>query len=66
MGIAFIGGVVAVALATSIKRLDAIAVLAALTIPPLMAWVDGGRGALQRLMFLAAYLWYGGEALRQR
>jgi hypothetical protein len=43
------------------RTFDATALLAATAMPLLMAgWSDGG-GLVQRLMFLVAYAWYGGE-----
>jgi hypothetical protein len=66
MGLAFAAGVVIVLVArrsTGVGLLGPLAVVASMAIPLAMtAWPEGS-GALQRLMFAIAYLWYGREAL---
>lgn len=69
IGVAFATGVVSVLLSrrsAGVGALGPIAVVASIAIPLAMtAWPDGS-GALQRLMFAIAYLWYGREALTSR
>ncbi len=48
------------------RLLDAVALVAATVIPVLMTRFAGLDGAIQRLMFLVAYLWYAREALLLR
>ena len=67
MGVAFAAGVLSVIWSrrsAGIGVLGPLAVAASVAIPLAMtAWSDGS-GALQRLMFAIAYLWYGREAIR--
>jgi len=68
MGFAFAFGVLAVMVvshrrSTRKRVLDSIAIAASVVIPlGMVVWGDYA-GMLQRLMFLVAYIWYGGEAL---
>jgi tryptophan-rich sensory protein len=69
MGFAFAFGVLIVMLqrarpSSRHRILDAIAIGAAIAIPLGMIAFTGHAGVLQRAMFLVAYVWYGGEALR--
>lgn len=71
MGFAFAIGVVVVGVrrsgASTVDRvLDLMAVSASVILPLAMSASEGFTGVLQRLLFLAAYLWYGREALRRR
>ena len=70
MGFAFAIGVVVVAGGRRagggrVAVLDVIAVVASIGIPIGMTTTDSA-GLLQRLMFVAVYLWYGREVLRGR
>lgn len=47
-----------------IRAIDVVAIAASVVIPLVMFNVADGGGAVQRLMFLIAYLWYGLEAVR--
>jgi hypothetical protein len=67
MGFAFALGVAAVARVRwrrtgSWRPFDLVAVGASVVFPLGMAAVPGGAGALQRAMFVVAYVWYGIEA----
>ena len=69
VGFSFTIGVLIVALrrpsgAGLVRILDVVAIGAAVAIPLVMSTGFEGAGALQRLMFLIAYVWYGAEALR--
>ena len=69
MGFAFAAGVVAVGLGRSragaLRRaFDLAAVAASVLLPIAMGLSTTHTGLLQRTMFLIAYLWYAGEALR--
>jgi hypothetical protein len=69
MGFAFAFGVVFVSLRARNdgrlgRRLDVVAVMASVVLPIGMSLAGSPSGALQRLMFAIAYLWYGREALR--
>jgi hypothetical protein len=68
MGFAFAIGVVAVTIHRRprpvLRRLyDLAAISASVALPLAMAAWVGQAGALQRLMFTIAYVWYGAEAL---
>lgn len=71
MGFAFAIGVIVAGVrrsnaSTGDRVLDLTAVAASVVLPLAMwAW-EGSAGVLQRLLFLAAYVWYGREALRRR
>jgi hypothetical protein len=67
MGFAFAAGVTVVALrrrrrAGRWSSRDGVAVAASVLLPLGMAGADGLAGALQRVMFLVAYVWYALEA----
>lgn len=67
MGAAFAAGVVATLVArrsTGIGLLGPLAIVASIVLPLGMTIWEDYSGALQRLMFGIAYLWYGREALR--
>lgn len=70
MGFAFAGGVVAVLAGRGARRdgrgrrLDAMALAAAVAAPLAMVAWPGIGGVLQRAMFAVAYAWYGCEARR--
>ncbi len=68
MGFAFCGGVVARFFqrgsgALFGRSLDIVALLAATSLPILLAPDSGVGGLMQRVMFAVAYLWFGREAL---
>lgn len=71
MGFAFAGGVLGVLLqrqspASLTRAFDAVAIASSVILPlGMMVWI-GYTGALQRLMFAIAYVWYGVEAGRCR
>jgi hypothetical protein len=70
MGFAFAAGVVAAALHTGRRgrlgglAVDALAVAASLVVPLAMFAWPTADGALQRIMFAVAYLWYATAAVR--
>jgi hypothetical protein len=69
MGFAFAVGVTVVAVQRwrvggGWRAPDLVAVTASIVLPLAMASGTGLTGVLQRTMFLIAYLWYAGEALR--
>ncbi|MDH3498902.1 MAG: DUF998 domain-containing protein [Acidimicrobiia bacterium] len=69
VGFGFTVGVLFVALRRGrdtglLRWFDGIAVIAALVIPITMFNVAGIEGAVQRVLFLVGYLWYGTEAAR--
>jgi hypothetical protein len=69
VGFAFAAGVSAVAVGRhrrgeGIRALDVAALLASVLIPLGMGAWPGGAGVLQRTMFVVAYVWYTGEAMR--
>lgn len=69
VGLGFAVGVVIVTLrrgpgAGLIRVFDIVAIAAAVIIPMIMFNVTDVAGAVQRTLFLIAYLWYGAEAIR--
>ena len=69
MGFAFAFGVLAVALRRAKARsrprvVDVVAIAAAVVLPIAMGAWDDAMGALQRTLFLVAYVWYAVEATR--
>lgn len=71
IGFSFALGVSAVALGgasadSEVRRLDVVAVVASIALPVGMTSLDDVAGALQRGMFLMAYVWYAREALLAR
>jgi hypothetical protein len=67
MGIAFAAGVLSVLVwrrSAGAGVIGPLAVVASVAIPVAMTSWSGVSGALQRLMFAIAYLWYGREALQ--
>ena len=69
MGVAFIGGVIAVMVerrATRHATLDLAAVALVVALSAGMAGFAATFGLLQRVMFLVAYCWYGREAIVTR
>jgi hypothetical protein len=71
MGFAFALGVAAVAwrmwrAGSGLRWLDITAVTASVLLPLAMVAWGQYAGALQRIIFVVAYVWYGAEALRAR
>jgi hypothetical protein len=64
VGIAFGLGVIATMIHRGVRALDVVAVGAAVVIPLVMLLAAGVDGAVQRLMFAIAYVWYGVIAIR--
>lgn len=68
MGFAYTAGVVVVAIRRAthgarVRALDLLAVTSATVLPLVMLALPYAYGALQRPLFVIAYLWYGAEAI---
>lgn len=69
VGLTFVVGVLLVSTARrqpspQVRAFDGLAVVASVIIPMVMFNLTGYAGAVQRIMFVIAYLWYGMEAWR--
>jgi hypothetical protein len=71
MGFCFIGGVISILVndrsaCRGLKATGWVAVTVAIVVSVAMTALPGADGALQRLMFAVAYLWFGAQAIAVR